>query len=163
MDKKRGTRILQRIKMSNFTHELHKHRLLLKGILNHLANELKERAEHHDDSKYDKEEKDVFEIIDNIRREDFDTYEEYYNCTKPLVQKALDHHYSNNRHHPEHFEKGVNDMNLLDILEMVVDWDTSASCRGTKLDVDYSFKRFKIEPQLQKIIINTLKLINPDD
>lgn len=76
-----------------------------------------------------------------------------------LVQKALDHHYANNRHHPEHFEHGIEDMNLLDILEMVVDWDSSASCRGTELDTNYSFKRFKIEPQLQKIILNTLKLI----
>ena len=107
-------------------------------------------------SKYDKEEKEVFESIDNIKREDFDSYEEYYNCTKPLIQKALDHHYAKNRHHPEHFEHGVEDMNLLDILEMVVDWDSSASCRGTELDTDYSFKRFKITPQLQKIILNTL-------
>ena len=54
-------------------------------------------------------------------------------------------------------------MNLLDVLEMVVDWDTSASCRGTKLDPEYSFKRFKIEPQLQKIILNTLKILYDED
>lgn len=146
--------------MSNFTNDLHKHKILLRAILYNLANQLKERADTHDDSKYSKEEKDVFESIDEIKREDFDSYEQYYNCTKPLIQKALDHHYANNRHHPEHFEKGVNDMNLLDILEMIVDWESSASCRGTELDTDYSFKRFKIEPQLQKIILNTLKLLN---
>lgn len=149
--------------MSNFTNDLHKHKLVLKALLYNLANQLKERADKHDDSKYEKEEKDVFESIDNIKREDFDTYEQYYNCTKPLIQKALDHHYANNRHHPEHFENGVNDMNLLDVLEMVVDWDTSASCRGTELDTNYSFKRFKIEPQLQKIILNTLKILYDED
>lgn len=145
--------------MSNFTNDLHKHRLLLKAVLYNLANQLKERADNHDNSKLDPQEKEIFESIDNIKREDFDSYEEYYNYTKPLVQKALDHHYANNRHHPEHFEHGIEDMNLLDILEMVVDWDSSASCRGTELDTNYSFKRFKIEPQLQKIILNTLKLI----
>lgn len=149
--------------MSNFTNDLHKHKVLLRAILYNLANQLKERADKHDDSKYSKEEKDVFESIDEIKREDFDSYEQYYNCTKPLIQKALDHHYANNRHHPEHFEKGVNDMNLLDVLEMIVDWESSASCRGTKLDVDYSFKRFKIEPQLQKIINNTLKILKEED
>lgn len=149
--------------MSNFTNDLHKHKVLLRAILYNLANQLKERADKHDDSKYSKEEKDVFESIDEIKREDFDSYEQYYNCTKPLLQKALDHHYANNRHHPEHFEKGVNDMNLLDVLEMIVDWESSASCRGTKLDVDYSFKRFKIEPQLQKIINNTLKILKEED
>lgn len=149
--------------MSNFTNDLHKHKLVLKALLYNLANQLKERADKHDDSKYEKEEKDVFESIDNIKREDFDSYEQYYNCTKPLIQKALDHHYANNRHHPEHFENGVNDMNLLDVLEMVVDWDTSASCRRTELDTNYSFKRFKIEPQLQKIILNTLKILYDED
>lgn len=149
--------------MSNFTNDLHKHKLILRGVLYNLATQLKERADNHDNSKYDKEEKEVFESIDNIKREDFDSYEEYYNCTKPLIQKALDHHYAKNRHHPEHFEHGVEDMNLLDILEMVVDWDSSASCRGTELDTDYSFKRFKITPQLQKIILNTLKILYDED
>ncbi len=149
--------------MSNFTNDLHKHKLILRGVLYNLANQLKERADNHDNSKYDKEEKEVFESIDNIKREDFDSYEEYYNCTKPLIQKALDHHYAKNRHHPEHFEHSVEDMNLLDILEMVVDWDSSASCRGTELDTDYSFKRFKITPQLQKIILNTLKILYDED
>ena len=124
--------------MSNFTNDLHKHKLILRGVLYNLANQLKERADNHDNSKY-------------------------YNCTKPLIQKALDHHYAKNRHHPEHFEHGVEDMNLLDILEMVVDWDSSASCRGTELDTDYSFKRFKITPQLQKIILNTLKILYDED
>lgn len=148
--------------MSKFLDDLHKHKVLLRAVLYNLANQLKERADKHDDSKFSKEEKDVFESIDNIKREDFDSYEEYFNCTKPLIQKALDHHYANNRHHPEHFEKGVDNMNLLDIIEMIVDWDTSASCRGTQLDTEYSFKRFKIEPQLQKIILNTLKLLYED-
>lgn len=149
--------------MSNFTNDLHKHKLILQAVLYNLANQLKERADNHDNSKLDPKEKEVFESIDNIKREDFDSYEEYYNCTKPLIQKALDHHYANNKHHPEHFEHGIEDMNLLDVLEMVVDWDTSASCRGTKLDPEYSFKRFKIEPQLQKIILNTLKILYDED
>lgn len=73
--------------MSNFTNDLHKHRLLLKAVLYNLANQLKERADNHDNSKLDPQEKEIFESIDNIKREDFDSYEEYYNCTKLLFKK----------------------------------------------------------------------------
>lgn len=145
--------------MSRFTEDLQKHKDLIKNILYNFSFKLKERADNHDNSKYSNEEKDVFENVDNIKREDFNSYEQYFSYTKPLIQKALDHHYSNNRHHPEHFKNGVEDMNLLDILEMVADWESSASCRGTQLDTNYSFKRFNIEPQLQKIILNTLKIM----
>ena len=145
--------------MSRFTEDLQKHKDLIKNILYNFSFKLKERADNHDNSKYSNEEKDVFENVDNIKREDFDSYEQYFSYTKPLIQKALDHHYANNRHHPEHFKNGVEDMNLLDILEMVADWESSASCRNTILDTDYSFKRFNIEPQLQKIILNTLKIM----
>lgn len=53
--------------MSNFTNDLHKHRLLLKAVLYNLANQLKERADNHDNSKLDPQEKEIFESIDNIK------------------------------------------------------------------------------------------------
>jgi len=34
------------------------------------------------------------------------------------------HHYANNPYHPEHFENGVNDMTLVDLIEMLAD------CKG---------------------------------
>lgn len=36
-------------------------------------------------------------------------------------EAILDHHYQNNDHHPEHFELGINGMNLLQLLEMLAD------------------------------------------
>lgn len=144
---------------TKFEHELKLHKMVLKAVLYYLANQLKERADIHDNSKYDQIEKKLFEEISQIDRKDFDSYEQWFSCTKPLLEPALKHHYENNRHHPEHFEKGVNEMNLLDILEMIVDWNTSASCRGTELDIEYCFKRFKIDKQLQQIIKNTLPLL----
>lgn len=145
--------------MSRFIEDLNNHKELVRVLLNNLAENLKHRGIVHDNSKYDAEEAEQFETISDIRREDFETYEEWFNTTKPMLDKALKHHYENNRHHPEHFKNGVEDMNLLDVLEMVVDWEASASARNTTLDPEYSFKRFGISPQLQKIIINTLNIL----
>ena len=42
------------------------------------------------------------------------------------LKPALDIHYANNRHHPEHFPKGIRGMDLLDLLEMICDWKASS-------------------------------------
>ncbi len=47
-----------------------------------------------------------------------DEYKQWLAEMKP----ALDHHYAANRHHPEHFPNGVNDMTLVDLIEMIADW-----------------------------------------
>lgn len=47
-----------------------------------------------------------------------DEYKRFLAEMKP----ALDHHYSYNRHHPEHWSGGIKDMTLLDLIEMLVDW-----------------------------------------
>lgn len=39
---------------------------------------------------------------------------------------ALEHHYANNRHHPEYWPNGVADMSLLDITEMLCDWKAAS-------------------------------------
>lgn len=149
--------------MSKFLTDLEKHKNLVETKLNEISDELRNRAILHDNSKYCDEEKIWFEKAEKYDRGHFDKYEDWLNTTKPIIAPALDHHYANNRHHPEHFENGIDDMSLIDLIEMVVDWQASAECRNTKLDTSYSFKRFKIEPQLQKIILNTLKIINGEE
>lgn len=148
--------------MSKFLTELDKHKNLVETKLNEISDEIRLRAITHDNSKYLDDEKVWFEKAEKYDREHFDTYEDWLNTTKPIIAPALEHHYAYNRHHPEHYKNGINDMNLIDLIEMVVDWQSSAECRNTNLDAFYSFKRFKIEPQLQKIILNTLKFINEE-
>ena len=88
-----------------------------------------------------------------------DEYNEFLRGLEP----ALQHHYANYRHHPEHFEKGINDMNLLDIVEMLCDWK-AASLRqhdGNLLkSVEVNAKRFGYDDQLKQIFINTAKLFD---
>lgn len=79
---------------------------------------------------------------------------------------ALQHHYANYRHHPEHFVKGINDMNLVDIVEMLCDWK-AASLRqndGNLLkSIDTNAQRFGYDDQLKQIFINTAKLFDEQD
>lgn len=69
------------------------------------------------------------------------------------------HHYAHNSHHPEHWLNGVDDMSLLDVIEMLADWK-AASERGNGdfgESIRVSVGRFKIDPQLADILINTAK------
>ena len=79
------------------------------------------RALFHDRSKLRKEEKPGFDIytpkLANCTYGS-EEYKVFLNELKPY----LDHHYANNRHHPEHFETGTKDMNLVDMIEMFCDW-----------------------------------------
>ena len=76
---------------------------------------------------------------------------------------ALQHHYANYRHHPEHFEKGINDMNLVDIVEMICDWKASSMRQhdGNLLkSIEANAKRFGYSGQLKQIFINTAKMFD---
>lgn len=42
------------------------------------------------------------------------------------MKPALDNHYAENRHHPEHFRDGLEGMHLIDVLEMLCDWAASS-------------------------------------
>lgn len=72
---------------------------------------------------------------------------------------ALDHHYRKNRHHPEHFEEGVNGMTLVDLIELLCDWK-AATLRHDNGDMGESLrinkKRFGLSDQLTQILLNTI-------
>lgn len=127
-----------------------------------LTTELSYRAIEHDCSKLCHPEVSGFteyeEGLDTI------TYgsPEYF-AQKEKLKEVLDKHYAANRHHPEHFENGVDDMNLVDIVEMLVDW-CSSTYRSKDGNIRSSLiiqqSRFNIEPQLMKIIENTVNLLD---
>ena len=76
------------------------------------------------------------------------------------LQPALEHHYATYRHHPEHFEHGINDMNLLDLVEMFCDWKAATLRQkdGNILkSISINAERFGIDEQLTQILMNTAK------
>jgi len=123
--------------------------------------ELLERSNNHDHSKLREPEKSYFDKYTPMLKDSQYGSEEYNNFLKKL-KPALDHHYSKNSHHPEHYENGVDGMNLFDIIEMLLDW-VAASERHSKADIfksiDYNKERFKMSEQLVNIFKNTINFM----
>ena len=132
----------------------------VRKLIGMIRQELFMRGRDHDDSKLKKEEFEIFvEYTPKLWGTTYgsDEYKQYLEEMKP----ALDHHYKHNSHHPEHFEKGMDDMNLVDVLEMFCDWK-AATMRHADGDIYKSIQinaeRFGISDQLAKILTNTVKV-----
>jgi len=90
--------------------------------------------------------------------------DEYKHCLQKL-KTVLDHHYANNSHHPEHYEDGIRDMCLLDLLEMLADW--LAATQRTKggniyKSIDMNAERFGYSDELKQILKNTIDRLDED-
>jgi hypothetical protein len=131
----------------------------VRNYSNSFIKELMMRQEQHDQSKLQSPEVEIFEIYTPKLRECTYDSEEYRQNLKEM-KIAIDHHNSFNRHHPEHFNDGINDMTLIDLIEMISDWK-AASMRHNDGDIFESIrknkKRFGISNQLENILINTAK------
>lgn len=127
-----------------------------------ITDALATRAVKHDSSKLESPEVDLFtEYTPKLATSTYGTEE--YNGFLEEMGVALQHHYAVNRHHPEHFSRGINDMTLVDIVEMLCDWK-AASLRqndGNLLkSIEVNAKRFGYDDQLKNIFINTAKLLD---
>lgn len=81
-------------------------------------------------------------------------YQEHLAAMKP----ALDHHYAQSRHHPEHFDDGILGMNLVDLCEMFCDWKAATERQndGNLLkSIQINAQRFGYDDQLKRIFLNT--------
>ncbi|MBA2878037.1 hypothetical protein HNR63_001091 [Anoxybacillus kamchatkensis] len=122
------------------------------------ASELLRRAVAHDQTKLESPELEIFtEYTPKLKGSTYGS-DEYKTFLKEM-SVALKHHYANNSHHPEHYENGVNGMDLFDLIEMVCDWK-AAVMRHDDGDIYKSLEinkdRFKIGEQLYSILKNTV-------
>lgn len=115
------------------------------------------RAEKHDKSKLEEPELSWWKEMDKEPRYPYGS-EEYKQKIKRW-DKVFKHHYKYNRHHPEHYEYGVSEMTLIDIVEMMCDWlgykDTTTVTEAIKV-CDEQMARYDISEELRQIIFNTL-------
>jgi len=123
--------------------------LAQKPMFESITHELILRGENHDSSKLEEPEFSTFvEFTPKLKESTYGS-EEYKGFLRSMGT-ALDHHYANNRHHPEFYENGVGDMDLVDKIEMTCDWK-AASMRHANGDINKSIeintKRFKLSPQ----------------
>lgn len=131
-------------------------------LLNTFSTEMLKRANIHDDSKLKMPEKELFDKMTPLLASVKYGTPEYKQMLEEL-KPALDHHYSNNSHHPEFYKEGIDGMNLFDIVEMFCDWwaATERTKEGNLLiSIDKNKDRFNMNEQLCNIFKNTADIMN---
>ena len=138
-----------------------KHIQQVQQLLLDIIHELTLRAQNHDRTKLESPEKEIFEIYTPKLKNTTYGSEEYNEFLKEM-RPALDHHYGNNRHHPEYHTGRINGMDLIDLIEMFCDWK-AATLRhadgNMKKSIEHNQGRFGIDDQLTKILKNTMKYV----
>lgn len=130
----------------------------VREFLSAVVKALRVRAKAHDESKFQEPEKSSFDVFTPRLKGLTYGSDEYRACLREM-KPAVEHHYANNSHHPEHWPNGINDMSLLDLIEMLADWK-AATLRHDDGSLSQSLgvnrKRFEISEQLAQILQNTI-------
>ncbi len=129
----------------------------VESYLRTIRNELYQRVLQHDQEKMRDPEKKIFDEYTPKLKDSTYGSDEYRIFLKEM-KVALAHHYATYRHHPEHFENGIRDMNLVDLIEMFADW-LAATKRHDNGDIFTSIvlnkERFSYSDDLAQIFKNT--------
>jgi len=135
-----------------------KHIENVRAFINGLIPRLIDRGVLHDKSKLEPPEKDYFDKY-TPKLADCTYMSDEYRGYLAELKPALDHHYANNSHHPEHYAEGMKAMDLVDLIEMIADW-YAASLRHNDGDVMKSIelnkKRYGYDDVLENIFKNTV-------
>jgi hypothetical protein len=114
--------------------ETHEHIAEVRGRVLAVAQDLIDRADRHDRSKLE------------------------YKAFLGGMGEGLSHHYEANDHHPEHFPGGVQDMNLVQVIEMLADWK-AATMRHVNGSLQRSIvqnaDRFGYGKEFMALLLNT--------
>jgi hypothetical protein len=140
------------------------HIRFVQRLLNKFAVDLIRRGEVHDQSKLDRPEVSAFaEHTKNLATTTYGS--EMYEGFRKALGPALDHHYANNTHHPEHYPRGIDGMSLLDVVEMFCDW-YAAGKRHNDGNIRNSLRnnkpRFNVSDQLEHVFENTISFLESE-
>lgn len=122
-----------------------------------MAIELLRRAKVHDESKLHSPEKEVFDRETPLLA-GLEYGSEEYAESLGRLGPALDHHYAENSHHPQHYDDGIDGMSLADIIEMAMDWKAASERHLTGdiyKSVEINAERFNLPEDLRRALINT--------
>lgn len=105
--------------------DTHEHIGKVRTYLSRFVTKLLARADAHDASKLEPPELEVFnEFTPLLQTLDYGSDE--YKAALAGMSEGLEHHFALNPHHPEHHEKGVRGMTLVDVVEMLCDWKAAS-------------------------------------
>lgn len=135
------------------------HILEVSRNLGYFATQLIERAAIHDQSKLEEPELSGFaSVTERLSKLEYGSKE--YSDNLAELKPTLDHHYSRNRHHPQHWPNGISDMTLVDLIELFADWAAGVKRNlngNLRESIEINASRFKMSPQLKAIFENTLR------
>ncbi len=140
--------------------ETYEHIRDVQGLLALCVSEVTRRLLRHDASKLKEPEAIAFEAMTPLLHGSTYGAADYeQNRKSKILEPALRHHYQNNSHHPEFHTRGIADMSLFDILEMICDWYAS-SRRHANGDIWKSIRlnqeRFGYSDELRSILTTTV-------
>lgn len=142
--------------------ETQKHIEAVRKYIRFVIDKIDMRGVKHDASKLESPEVELFaEFTPQLAAMTYGSEE--YQASLDALKPALDHHYASNRHHPEHFNNGVSDMTLVDIIEMFCDWKASTLRQndGNLLkSIETNAERFHMDGQLKQILMNTARMLD---
>ena len=137
---------------------IHDHIFGVRRRVTRVCTALMDRAITHDNSKYSENElDDHISMGDEMDEIKYGT--DAYYAIKRKYEALSTEHLANNRHHPEHHQNGIDDMNLVDVIEMLCDWLTGSENTGTPVErsLEINEERYHVSPQLMKLLRNTIR------
>lgn len=144
--------------MYDSSYDTYAHKEIVQKLMtNYVIPELSRRAIEHDDTKLSSPEKECYDkYIPMLKNAKYGS-DEYEDIRQRMSEEGLEHHYSSNRHHPEHFENGINDMTVIDLVEMIIDWIAASqrSDTGFLKGLETNAQEYGIPTMLKDIIANT--------
>lgn len=142
-------------------YETVKHIRTVQRNLNKVIRELLTRGEIHDESKLHSPEVEAFtQVTKDLHGLEYNSPEYKENIKK--LGPALEHHYAKNRHHIDHWKNGINDMDIIDMIEMFCDWQAATERHATgnlNKSIDINAERYNINPQLVQIFKNSIDVL----
>lgn len=142
---------------SNTEKYIKKHIERVRNRLSEFIFELYKRMKYHDASKLKEPEYSLWLRMDEEPRYKYGTRE--YKDKIRRNKRVFDLHYAHNSHHPEHYSQGVLDMDLVDLIEMLIDWISykdDISIKDAIELIEMQSDRYNLSEDLKCILKNTL-------
>ncbi len=128
-------------------------------VVDTLIDDLEVRKVQHDASKFEYPEKQGYdEYIPKLKETPYGS-PEYKKVREEMMNGCLKHHFECNRHHPEHFENGIEDYTLVDLMEYFSDTYAASmtSDTGYEKGLKFNAKKHNLPDVLVKIFLNTVR------
>ena len=130
----------------------------VKSKMEFFASVLATRGTSHDSSKLIEPEYSGWLAMDQEPRYPYGS-EKYYDKIN-RYKEVLEHHYSLNSHHPEHFENPSTQMDLVDLIEMLCDWfsySNNISWLEGYNTINSQCARFGLNDTIRHLLLNTFR------